>query len=510
MPLSPKDIAKTWLTNISLFSRIVARRPLHKYQLPPARAIVDSVLHNRGREFAILFPRQSGKNETAAQVIAYLLNLFQKSPGSQIVMVSPTFKPQSQNAKRRLETTLANDWNRGSWRSREGYIVQLGEALAMFFSAEPGANVVGATANVLLLCDEAQHVSEAIWTERFTPMAASSNATIVYLGTAWTSRTLLAKMISYLRTLEDLDGVQRVFVVGPELVAQANPAYGSFVARQVAKHGRNHPMVKTQYFNETIDAEGGMFPPARRALMLGEHDRRLAPGAYAQYALLLDVAGEDEGAQDEADLLQLANPRRDSTALTVVEIDMATVADDLLRAPTYRVVDRKTWIGAKHAILHAQIRALALHWRARFLVADATGVGQGLVSFLEKSLPGITVIPFYFTGASKSQLGWDFLSVCDTGRFKDHASATGHQPSADFWQQLEHCQYEILPGPNKTMRWGVPDGTRDPASGELMHDDLILSAALCAVLDEQDFAAYSPAQVQPEAAPLEKRRRGKF
>jgi hypothetical protein len=50
-------------------------------------------------------------------------------------------------------------------------------------------------------------------------------------------------------------------------------------------------------------------------------------------------------------------------------------------------------------------------------------------------------------------------------------------------RQLELCQMEILPGPGKLMRWGVPDGSRDPRSGELVHDDLVISAALCARLE---------------------------
>ena len=33
------------------------------------------------------------------------------------------------------------------------------------------------------------------------------------------------------------------------------------------------------------------------------------------------------------------------------------------------------------------------------------------------------------------------------------------------------------------MRWSVPDGTRDERTGELMHDDLLISAALCSQLD---------------------------
>jgi len=44
------------------------------------------------------------------------------------------------------------------------------------------------------------------------------------------------------------------------------------------------------------------------------------------------------------------------------------------------------------------------------------------------------------------------------------------------------------------MRWSVPDGSRDPLSGELLHDDWVLSAALCAQLEEMDW--------QPTAAPL--------
>ena len=33
----------------------------------------------------------------------------------------------------------------------------------------------------------------------------------------------------------------------------------------------------------------------------------------------------------------------------------------------------------------------------------------------------------------------------------------------------------------------MPDGTRDPADGNLVHDDLLISAALVAVLDAQDW-----------------------
>lgn len=483
-----EEIALRALREISLFSRVIIRRPLRKYQLMPARAIVDSVLRKKGMEFAVMFPRQSGKNETQSQVEAYLLNLYQRVPGATIVKGQPTMTPQGINAMRRLDMSLSNDWNRAQWRRAHGYQIHLGEAAVYFFSGEPAANVAGATANVLLQCDEAQDMLEAEWDKKFLPMAASTNATRVYWGTAWTSRTFLARKVRHLRDLERQDGIRRVFIVTPDEVAAENPDYGDFVAGQVAAKGRNHPLIKTQYFNEEIDADGGMFPATRRALMQGDHPARLDPEPGHIYALLLDVAGADEGAIGErTDAAALENPKRDSTVLTIVDVDLASLQDQVLKAPTYRVVQRKAWTGIKHTLLYGQLLALAKHWKAKYLVADATGVGAGLVDFLTAALPAGVVFPFVFSSKTKSDLGWDFIGVCDTGRWKEHVAAAGDADGAEFWHQLEFCGHEVLDGPAHMLRWGVPDGTRDPATATLVHDDYILSAALAGALDEQPW-----------------------
>ncbi len=62
------------------------------------------------------------------------------------------------------------------------------------------------------------------------------------------------------------------------------------------------------------------------------------------------------------------------------------------------------------------------------------------------------------------------------------------QEQETFWRQVEHCQSTVLEGPGKLMRWGVPDGTRDDTTGELVHDDLLVSAALCYALDGLGWA----------------------
>jgi len=510
------DSIMTVLRDVLIFADRGNALQLRQYQVEVAQAVVDSVVNQRGLTFVVIFPRQSGKNELQAQLESYLLAIY-SSLDAEMVKVSPTWKPQSLNAMRRLERVLKRSLVvREKWSKEQGYIYRIESARIFFLSGSPTSNIVGATANILLECDEAQDILISKWDKDIAPMAASTNATRIFWGTAWTSRTLLAREKRAAEEAQAKDGIRRVFVLDADDVAAEVPAYGEFVAGEVRKHGRNHPFVKTQYFSEEIDAEGGMFPPARLALMRGEHCRRQCPMAGAKdqrggklYALLVDVAGEDEGISDfEFGNSELANPTRDATALTVVEVDLSTLADELIKAPTYRVVDRKQWIGVKHSSLYGKILALYELWRASYLVIDATGVGAGLASFLEKSLKE-QVIRFEFNSSTKSRLGWDFLSVIESGRFKDWSSGDEEHVStgpgfeqAEFYQQLQMCQMEISEGPERRMKWGVPDGTRDPTTGELVHDDWILSAALCAVLDSQVWGL-AESQVIPGMDPIE-------
>ena len=90
--------------------------------------------------------------------------------------------------------------------------------------------------------------------------------------------------------------------------------------------------------------------------------------------------------------------------------------------PRYEVVRRYLWTGVKHTTLYHQLVDLAREvWRARYVVVDATGVGAGLSSFLRSALGERVVLPFVFSLSSKSQLGWDFLGIIDSGRFKDYS-----------------------------------------------------------------------------------------
>lgn len=485
-----------------LFIEYCSRLSLRSYQVEVARAAAESVIYKRGLSLVVLFPRQSGKNELQAQIETYLLAILREHE-AEIIKVSPTWRPQSINAMRRLKRVLdGNFLTAQEWQKESGYIFRVGHARVFFLSAAPEANIVGATASALLEVDEAQDVEIEKYDKEIAPMAASTNATRIFWGTAWTSQTLLARELRAAREAEHQDGLRRVFMVDAERVAAEVPAYGKFVAAQAARLGRHHPMIRTQFYCEEIDGEGGMFPTERRLRMSGSHVAQEQPLPGRTFAMLLDVAGEDEAAEQGGDPAgwALRSPGRDATALTILEADLTTLDDPQLRAPTYRVVQRRQWLGVRHTDLYSELLSLAETWGVRWLVVDATGVGAGLAAFLRRALPG-RVLPFQFNAASKSKLGWDFLSVVDSGRWKEPAG-TPERLDSLFQRQLQHCQYEIASGPEKRMRWGVPDGTRDPANGEMVHDDLLLSAALSAVLDTQPWGTVGPSLVVPGRDPL--------
>ena len=478
------------LTDVAAFSAAIApERRLRSYQLRPAQAIVERVLRasaadglNQLDQMVAVFSRQAGKDEMLAQVLAMLL-LRQAHRGGSIVVAAPTFQPQAALSRDRLrDRLLGNPFTAPLTRVHDGYAISVGRATARFLSAGPQANVRGQTADLLLVANEAQDIDPDLWDAVFDPMAASTNAPTLFMGTVWSASTLLARQTRFLREQVAKDGRERVFFVPWEEVAREVPAYGDRVRSRIAQLGQTHPFVRTEYCLQELDGEGSLFPPSRIAQMVGAHPRQLrasgSPGC--RYALLLDVAGEEEGGGNQLAFAG-GDARRDSSALTVVEV----TTDPAGGRPVYRVVDRRVWTGVRHTALHDQLVDLARNvWRANWVVVDATGIGAGLASFLRESLgrrggtgTRMEVVPFVFTRTSKSQLGWDFLGLIDGGRFKEYAD-DGDDVTRLHRRQLAATTYEIASGPGAVLRWGVPE--RDG------HDDLVLSAALCAVLDRLD------------------------
>lgn len=460
------------LTDFAAFSRACyPAHTLRRYQLAAARPILAAVERAAGGAFVILFSRQAGKDELLAQLQAFLLARYRLA-GAAIVMGVPTYQPQSVVSRKRLAQRLQTPLHAGV-HPYSGYGVEVGRARAVFLSTQEEANVRGETADRLLIANEAQSIPPGIWDSRFAPMTASTNAPTVVSGTPWAAGSLLSREMAH---AEDRG---RLYRADWQTVAAEVPAYGAHVQEKIAQLGAGHPFIRSEYCLEELDAAGGLFPERRQAQMRGMHARQTSATAGKTYALLLDVAGEDEDAPAGLELWSRER-QRDSTALTVVEVDLSTVKDDLLRKPTYRIVDRREWVGQRHASLYPHLLDLARNvWHARYFVIDATGAGATVAAYFTAALlRTCEVVPFLFTQPSKSELGWAFLAAIESGRCKEYA-ADGAVDTGRFWQQVGACTYEVLPGPGKVMRWSVPE-TRG-------HDDLLVSAALVGALDSRDW-----------------------
>jgi len=489
------------LRSIQAFASGLVGVRLRPYQWQAADAIVRSVFARDGDTFVIVFARQSGKDELLANLILFILARLAERGGS-IVCAQPTFQPQTVLAMDRLQYRAAQRpfFRDGNLHRLHGNTFEFGAARVTYLSGDPSASVVGATADRLLIINEAQDVQPGVYDKRFAPMAAAGNATRVFSGTSWTHDTLLEREKKFALQREKSDGLRRVFQINGRQVARHNKLYGAHLQSEILRLGRGHPLIRTQYFCENIDARSGMFTAAHRALMQCDRDisvhLRSSPVAF-----LLDVAGMEESStaspRADAELFDPhSNSTRDSATLRIVEPDLSTL--ETLQAPTYRAVHLQQWTGLNHLTLFGQLKSLAEFWRPLYIVMDATGVGEGLWAMLDKSFPS-RVTPVKFTQQVKSELGYGFLAIINTGRFRDCVSDPSLRRLID--QQYAACESEILPGPAKIMRWGVPEGRRD-ADGQLIHDDIPVADSLTAILDRLDWSIRTPGVIIHPPDPL--------
>jgi len=436
---------------------------LRPYQREVALAILDSVFGKKGLTFSVEIARQGGKNELSAQLELLLLTLYMAEPQN-LVKCSPTFKPQTLISMMRLKDRLNDAGFGGIWVTELGYIIRLGNARAIFLSADESANVVGNTAHILLEIDESQDVSKEKYTKEFKPMGATTNVTTVHYGTTWDDATLLEEVKQTNCELERKDGIKRHFRYDWQEVAKYNPDYLAYVEVERGRLGENHPLFLTQYCLLPIHGGGGYLSLQQRAQLQGEHPRRHQPERSQVYVAGIDLAGEAE--VEEGAHLRALKPRQDSTVVTIGELDFS-FGDDVQRQPRVEVVEHYWWTGRKHTELYSQLVDIIKNvWHCRRVVVDATGIGQPVSSFLRQSL-GSRVIPFTFTQRSKSELGFNLLAAINSGRLKMYAG-DGSAEYQEFWFEMEKAKSQYRP--SQTMNFYV-----DPAQG---HDDFLMSLAL--------------------------------
>jgi len=438
---------------------------LRPYQQEVAKTVLDSVQNHRGLTFSVEIARQGGKNELSAHLELLLLTLYM-ARGGNLIKCSPTFKPQTIISMARLKDRLDDFGFDGLYRSQMGYIIQLGEAKAIFLSAEESSSVVGHTADILLEIDESQDVAKEKYNKEFRPMGSSTNVTCIHYGTTWDDSTLLEEIKQNNLELEKIDGIKRHFRYDWQEIARYNQDYGRYVIQEKERLGEDHPLFRTQYALLPIKGGGGFLSRQQIAQMLGSHHRLRSPDkAGALHIAGVDLAGE--AAPEMSLLLRAGNDEgrsQDSTVITIAQVDMAN------KLPALRIVEQYQWTGIAHSQLYPQmVQILKNVWNCHRIAVDATGIGQPVASFLRKEL-GSRVIPFTFTQKSKSELGFELLSCVNSNRIKLYQQ-DGSKEYQETMFQLERAKAEYRP--NQTVNFYVPSWQG--------HDDFLMSLALLVI-----------------------------
>jgi len=430
----------------------LSRRPaLRAYQARVLRGLLQAVAARPAAPLTVLMPRQSGKNEIAAALVACLLRA-NAHEGGTVVVCAPTLDPQARISADRIRAALAATDPlvpaAGQSRSR-GDTVAVGRARAVLLSANPQASVAGHTASIALIADEAQDIEEPWFNRQFRPMAASTGAPTVLFGTAWNGRTLIERAVEANRAIDAASPhrPRRHHEASWREVAAVLPAYGAYVEAERERLGATHPLFLSQYELVPGEVAGRLLTPDLLAALEGGHDPLSAPEPAGRYVAGLDFGGEGEDA--------------DATVLTIARVDTPVGNGGV----ACRVVAQQEWRGAPYARVLDEVRALDRLWRFERLSADATGLGAPLVAQLRPQL-GARLDEVVFTAASKSALGYALLAAARTSRLSLPRD-DGSPETSRCREELAACEASLASGGR--LAWGNDRG----------HDDYVVSLALC-------------------------------
>ena len=118
---------------------------LRSYQAEALRSIYKGALRRNGERFAVTFPRQSGKNETQAQLESALMAASLRRGGT-IVKILPTEKNQGLVSRDRLEKVLRGGLSPDAPVRSSKAQTSWGSTRVRYLSAGPNSAIVGATA----------------------------------------------------------------------------------------------------------------------------------------------------------------------------------------------------------------------------------------------------------------------------------------------------------------------------------------------------------------------------
>lgn len=407
------------------FCELYSGKILYPYQEQFSKRVIRSVLENDGAEITALFARQSGKSETIAVTVGGLMMILPQLANMPMFADDPrlemfkdgfwvgVFAPSQRQAQitygrirsriqsKSAEAVMEDPEFRLSFTTSNGQTVALSNgSFVTAISASDGSNIEGESFK-LIICEEAQDISNYKVRKSIHPMGAAYNATIVKIGTATTFKGDFYDAIQRNKKEAERKSthIKNHFEYDYKVASKYNDNYRKYVEGEKRRLGEKSDEFRMSYCLEWI-IERGMFVDIDK---FESHNGEPSLERVMYDKQANHVAGIDLGGKGDSTVITIVEVNWDMPVIMETRTDEETgEAYDYMAYNTYL----KDWCCIKdepdYEEQYPQIVDYLSHFRISRLLCDATR--EASVSHrLRANLP-YEVIPYIFTTKSKSDM----------------------------------------------------------------------------------------------------------
>lgn len=458
-------ISTTDLVNkLYTFCEVYSGRTLFPYQAQFGKRLIRSVITNDGAEITALFARQSGKSETVSVIVGGLMIILPQlanmpmfatdtrfemfKDGFWVGIFAPSLR-QSQITYNRIKSRLQSKTAHAVLSDPEfnlyfstsnGQTVSLSNgSFVTAISASDGSSIEGESFK-LIICEEAQDISNFKILKSIHPMGAAYNASIIKIGTSTTFKANFYDAIQRNKSeykRQGNKGIRNHFEYDCDVASKYNKRYAKYVEKEKIRLGENSDEFQMSYKLKWIISRG-MF------IDLAEFEvRNLDP--------MLEIVEYDKSATHVAGID--VGGKGDDTVITIVEVDwsMPVIMEERTDEETGESIvylAYNTYLKGLYVISNMPdyeeqyplIMNYLDNWKLARIMIDATK--EASLAHRIRANRKEEVIPYIFTPKSKSEMYKHAEKEIVSGRAivpsGEHTRKMGEYRS--FLQQLSELQ----------------------------------------------------------------------
>jgi hypothetical protein len=443
-----RDVVDKIVEKLMIVCDELSGHPLHGYQRPFAERLFESLIIGDGATITALFARQSGKSETVANVIATcmimlpvlakvfpdLLDKFKE--GFWVGCFAPV-DDQAEIIYSRIVSRLTSDravefMSDPDIDSKplkgKGASIML-KGLGSFIrrqTAHPRSNIEGRTYHVMVI-DECQDADERVVNKSIGPMGASTNATMVFIGTPSYVKGVFFKTIQLNKRQATKRGArQNHFEADWREVAKWNKNYEKFVRKEMLRLGEDSDEFRLSYRLHWL-LDKGMFTTSERMEDLGDKSMEIVHAWHKTPV----VVGIDPAR------------KQDSTIVTVVWVDWDH--PDEFGFYEHRILNWKDLSGMDWEAQYAAIVEFLANYRVFAIGVDEGGLGDPVISRLRVLMPHVEILGLSSQRGEQSKRWKHLKELMEKGKlgWPAHAKTRRLKIWKRFSQQMEDLELKF-------------------------------------------------------------------